>query len=61
MRNFFKLKTTDRHSLLMFVYLVSTLVKVLEANAMGCMFCVSAAPKPHSLASVCISTGFVQS
>ena len=51
--------TTDKHSRSILAYLVSTSVRVLEANAMGLLSCMRAAPSPYSLASVCISIGFV--
>ena len=51
-------KTTDKHSLSMLGYCVSTSVRVLEVKAMGLWFCKSAAPKPYSLASVCIVRGW---
>ena len=54
-------KTTDKHLHSIFAYLVSASIRVLEANAIGLLFCKSAAPNPYLLASVCISTGFVQS
>ena len=52
---FFHSKTTAKHSLSIFVYLVSTFVKVLEVKVMGLLFCSSAAPKPYSLASVWVA------
>ena len=56
---FSSLKTTDKHLCSIFGYLVSMSVRVLEANAIGLLFCMRAAPNPYLLASVCISTGFV--
>ena len=56
-----KNKKMKRQSLSMFVYLVSTSVSVLLANAMGLLFWMSAALRPYSLASVCRIWGCVQS
>ena len=55
-------KTTDKHLHSMLAYLVSTFstsVRVLEAKAIGLLFCMRDAPDPYLLASVCISSGFV--
>ena len=59
--NFPKPKSTDKHSLLIFAYVVSMSVRVLEANAIGHPSYISAVHSPYSLASVCICTGLVQS
>ena len=59
--NFSRPNTTDKHSRSILAYLVSMSVRVLEANAMGLLSCMRAAPNPYSLASVCISIGLVWS
>ena len=46
------MNTTYKHSLSVFTYLVSTSVRVLEANAMGNPFCMKAAARSHSVASL---------
>ena len=53
-------KHTERHSPLIFVYLVSVLVRVLLENAMGWPSYSSDVPRPYLLALVCIMTGFSQ-
>ena len=57
MWNLSKPKTTDKPSLSMLVYHVSTSVRVLDVKAMGLLFCRRAAPRPYSLASVCTVRG----
>ena len=54
-------KHTERDSLSMVAYLVSTSVSVLLANAMGLLFWMSAVLMPYSLALVCRIMGCVQS
>ena len=55
--NFSNPKTTERHLHSILAYLVSTCVKVLEANVLGLLSCSSAAPSPYPLASVCVLSG----
>ena len=45
----------------MLAYLVLMLVRVLEAKAIGLPSWMMAAARPYSLASVCITMGFVWS
>ena len=45
----------------MFAYLVSMSVSFLLAKVMGHLFGIRAVPKPYSLVSVCMMTGWVLS
>ena len=56
-----KFKHTERHSLSMLAYMVSTAVKVLLEKAIGLLFWRSAALRPYSLALVCRTRGCVWS
>ena len=52
-------KHMDKHSLLIFTYLVSVLVSILLGNAIGWLSCNIAVPRPYLLASVCLVVGFL--
>ena len=56
---FSNLKQTDRHLCSILAYLVSMLVRVLEAKAIGLPSWMRAVPRPYSLALVCITMGLV--
>ena len=53
--------STGKHSYSMSACLVSMLVRVLEAKVIGLASWMRIAPRPYSLASVCITMGLVQS
>ena len=45
--DFLRQKQTDTHSLLILAHMISVSVKVLLANAIGCLYCNGVAPRPY--------------